>query len=282
MGEGLITMAIVGLLTGFIFSMPIAGPISILVTSNALKGRVRKGNLIAIGASFADFVYVYIGVFGVTKLYPFFKPFMPYILGVGSVFIIYIGYRVIKSKLEMETLEEPGPLLEKPLMDKRIQKHKGGFYTGFMVNFLNPTLIFGWLTTSVLVISFIASIGFNTGGLNSMVDQSVNTLKNTSDRVAVDTIGTSFMKNDTLRFLKNREPRKPVVTPSWFPWLISFSYALPLAAGSVAWYIIMGLIIARFRHHINIKVVNGIIHGLGVILCGFGLFFAYTAIKLLI
>ena len=277
MGEGLITMAIVGLLTGFIFSMPIAGPISILVTSNALKGRVRKGNLIAIGASFADFVYVYIAVFGITKLYPFLKPFMPYLLGIGSVFIIYVGYRIFRSKFEMELIEEVEPLVE-----QSFKKHKGGFYTGFMVNFLNPTLIFGWLTTSVLVISFVASIGFNTGGLNSMVDQSVNTLKNTSDRVIVDTLGIPLLKNDTLRFLKNREPHEPVATPSWFPWLISFSYALPLAAGSVAWYIVMGLIIARFRHHINIRFLNAIIHSLGILLCGFGIFFAYTAIKLLI
>ena len=37
--ESIITMSIAGFLTGFIFSMPIAGPISIMITSNALKGQ---------------------------------------------------------------------------------------------------------------------------------------------------------------------------------------------------------------------------------------------------
>jgi hypothetical protein len=39
--ESIITMSIAGLLAGFIFAMPITGPISILITSNAFKGRLR-------------------------------------------------------------------------------------------------------------------------------------------------------------------------------------------------------------------------------------------------
>ena len=51
MAESLITMSIAGLLAGFIFSMPIAGPVSILITSNALKGRSNYCNRVTIGAS---------------------------------------------------------------------------------------------------------------------------------------------------------------------------------------------------------------------------------------
>jgi threonine/homoserine/homoserine lactone efflux protein len=276
MGESLITMSIVGLITGFIFSMPIAGPISILVTSNALKGRIRNSNLIALGASFADFVYVFIAVFGITKLYPFFKPAMPYILGLGAIFIIYIGYRVFRSRLEMGHIEEI-----EPKTGKRPRKDRGGFYTGFMVNLLNPTLIFGWLTTSVLVISFVASIGFDTGGLNSMIDENVKTLNSTNGPIIENPGVAAHLRPDTLKFLKNREPREQVALPTWFPWLISFSYSLPLAIGSIAWYVILALVIARFRHRINIRVLNGIIHGLGILLCLFGVFFAYSAIKFL-
>lgn len=277
MGESLITMSIVGLITGFIFSMPIAGPISILVTSNALKGRIRNGNMIALGASFADFVYVYVAVFGITKLYPFVKPAMPYILGLGSVFIIYIGYRVFRSRLELDHIEDI-----EPKTGKLIRKNHGGFYTGFMVNFLNPTLIFGWLTTSVLVITFVASIGFDTGGLNTMIDQNVKTLNSGNSRIIENPDAPAHTRLDTLKFLRNREPRQTVARPTWFPWLISFSYSLPLAIGSIAWYVILALVIARFRHRINIRILNGIIHGLGILLCCFGLFFAYSAVKLVL
>jgi L-lysine exporter family protein LysE/ArgO len=276
MGESLITMAIVGLLTGFIFSMPIAGPISILITSNALKGRMRYCNLVAIGASFADFVYVYVAIYGITKLYRYFKPAMPYILGVGALFIIYVGYRVFKSKLELDHLDEANPDTIKP-----IKKHKGGFYTGFMVNFLNPTLVFGWLTTSVLVITFVSSLGFNTGGLNSMMDQNVKTLQGTNDRIIENSQLSPHLKVDTLKFLKNREIHPQKAPPKWFPLAISAAYALPLAVGSIFWFVILGQVIAKFRQRINIRVMNGIIHGLGIILGLFGIFFAYTAVKML-
>lgn len=277
MGESLITMSIVGLITGFIFSMPIAGPISILITSNALKGKMRYCNLVAVGASLADFVYVYLAVFGITKLYRFFKPAMPYILGLGAIFMIYIGYRVFRSKLDLEHLVETEPKTIKP-----IRKDKGGFYTGFMVNLLNPTLIFGWLTTSVLVITFVSALGFDTGGLNTMVDQNVKTLNSGKTQLIENPHSGSYFKPDTLKFLRNRESQKEVAKPAWFPLLISFAYALPLAIGSIAWFIILGLIIARFRHRINLRILNGIIHGLGILLCFFGLFFAYSAIKMLI
>jgi threonine/homoserine/homoserine lactone efflux protein len=72
--ESIITISVAGLLAGFIFSMPIAGPISILITSNALKGRLRNSILVSIGASIADFTYVFIAVFSLTKLYSFYKP----------------------------------------------------------------------------------------------------------------------------------------------------------------------------------------------------------------
>ena len=277
MSESLITMSIVGLLTGFFFSMPIAGPISILVTSNALKGRIRNCNLIAIGASFADFVYVYLAVFGITKLYRFFKPAMPYILGLGAVFIIYVGYRVFRSKLDIDHLEETKPEKIKPA---RI--NHGGFYTGFMVNFLNPTLIFGWLTTSVLVITFVSSLGFDTGGLNSMVDQNVRTLNSNESLVVENSHVTPYLKADTLKFLRNREPRKQVARPTWFPLLISFSYSFALAIGSIVWFVVLAMVIARFRQRINIRILNGIVHGLGILLCLFGIFFAYSAVKFLL
>jgi threonine/homoserine/homoserine lactone efflux protein len=69
MSESLITISVTGLIAGFIFSMSIAGPISILITSNALKGKLKYCNLLTIGASFADLVYVFVAVFGLFLLF---------------------------------------------------------------------------------------------------------------------------------------------------------------------------------------------------------------------
>lgn len=275
MGESLVTMSIVGLIAGFLFSMPVAGPISILVTSNALKGRLRFSNMVSVGASFADLVYITLGVYGITKLYRFYQPAMPYILSVGAILLFYIGFRVFRSKLDLEHLGELEPESGKP-----IRKDKGGFYTGFMVNFLNPTLIFGWLTTSVMVITLTSSLGLNTGGLDAMIGQNVKTLNGEDSPAFENSRIASYFKADSLEFLRKHEPREPVVRPSWFPLLMSVSFALFLSIGSMAWFILLGVIVARFRHRIKASVIHGIIRSLGILLCLFGLYFAYTAIKI--
>jgi threonine/homoserine/homoserine lactone efflux protein len=104
--ESIITISIVGFLTGFIFSMPIAGPVSIMITSNALKGRQRYCNLFNIGASFADFIYVFIAVFGLTKLYTFYKPIIPYIFSFGALLLFFLGYRIFRTRIDIEHLED--------------------------------------------------------------------------------------------------------------------------------------------------------------------------------
>ncbi|HEX2974760.1 MAG TPA: hypothetical protein VHO68_02390 [Bacteroidales bacterium] len=81
--ESVITVSITGLVAGFIFAMPIAGPISIMIVSNALKGRRDYSNQISMGAATADFAYIFIAIYGLTKLYPFYKPAIPYILIAG-------------------------------------------------------------------------------------------------------------------------------------------------------------------------------------------------------
>ena len=104
MTESLITISLVGLLAGFILSMPIAGPISILITSNALNNRKKYCILATIGASFADFFYVFIAVFGLTKLFTYYKPFIPYLLSAGAIFLLYIGLKFSEPKLTLNIL----------------------------------------------------------------------------------------------------------------------------------------------------------------------------------
>ena len=77
MTVSLISISIIGFIAGFFFSMPIAGPISILVTSNALKGKLKYCNLLALGASFADFIYVLVAVYGITKLFTAYNGVVP-------------------------------------------------------------------------------------------------------------------------------------------------------------------------------------------------------------
>lgn len=278
MGASILTMSIAGLLAGFIFSMPIAGPISILITSNAFKGRLRYCNLVSIGASIADFIYVFIAVFGLTRLYSLYKPAIPYILLGGSIFFIILGYKIIKTKIDIEHLEDKSHLTEKIK-----KKEKGAFYTGLMINFLNPTLFIGVLTSSFFVISLIASLGFHTGGLATKMDQNVKEISNIEGKKIEKSQGLAIKQFDKIQMRINKDHQEDLTTyPTYFHVVISICYAFFLSFGSIIWFFLMAFLIVRFRRHINVNVISAIIKGLGVVLCIIGFYFGYLGIRMFI
>jgi threonine/homoserine/homoserine lactone efflux protein len=276
MTESLITMSIAGLIVGFVFSIPIAGPISILVTSNALKGRLRYCNLVTVGASIADFIYVFIAVFGLTNLYSIYKPAIPYILLAGMLFLLYMGYKNLKTKIDLEHLED------KQVIEKIKNADKGAFYTGCMVNLLNPTLFIGWLTSSFFVISFVAAMGFNTGGLDTIINQGVNQINNIESKKIENPRVFSSTQLDKIHIL-NREvqTKDPVRLPKHFHLLISVCYAFFLSVGSIIWFYFLAILIVRFRKRINLKIINGIIFSLSISLCLIGVYFGFVAYRML-
>jgi threonine/homoserine/homoserine lactone efflux protein len=273
--ESIITISIAGLLAGFIFSMPIAGPISILITSNALKGRMRYCNIVSLGASIADFGYVFIAVFGLTRLYSLYKPVIPYIFAIGSIFFFYLGYKIIRTKIDIEHLED------KSLLAEKIKRsHKGAFYTGFMINFLNPTLFIGVLTSSFFVISLVASMGLHTGGLAGKMDENIKEIRNVEGEKTENSQVLSIKQFENIYIGKNNDRQKDQTDyPAKFHMVISIFYALSLSVGSILWFYLMTFLIVRFRQKINIKVISVFIKSLGAVLGLFGLYFGYLAAR---
>ncbi|MGA1977477.1 MAG: LysE family transporter [Bacteroidales bacterium] len=278
MAESLITMSIAGLLAGFIFSMPIAGPVSILITSNALKGRSNYCNRVTIGASLGDFIYVFIAIFGLTKFYSLYKPAVPYILIVGSVFLIYLGYKIARTKIDLEHLEDKSHIAEK--IEK---KERGAFYTGCMINLLNPTLFIGWLTSSFFVISFISSLGLSTGGLDTIINQNIkeiNIIEN--GKIEKPQMFSDIQIGKGQSPGKNTQESDPVRLPKHFHLIISLCYGFFISLGTIIWFYLMTFLIVRFRKYINIKIISAFIKSLGFVLFLFGLYFGYLAVKTLI
>ncbi|MGB8491431.1 MAG: LysE family transporter [Bacteroidales bacterium] len=276
--ESIISVSVAGLLAGFIFSMPIAGPISILITSNALKGRLRYCILVSIGASIADFIYVLIAVFGFTKLFSFYKPAIPYIFAAGSIFFIYLGYRIIRTNINIENIEETSHLTEKIK-----KKERGAFYTGFLINFLNPTLFIGVLTSSFFVISLITSLGIHTGGLGGKMDNNVNEISIIKGGKTDNPKALSIDHFNNLKKLKRKDHQEDQTKyPAYFHLIISICYAFFIAFGSIIWFYLLSLMIVRFRQLINIRIISVFIKSLGAVLCLFGLFFAYMSTRMFI
>jgi threonine/homoserine/homoserine lactone efflux protein len=282
MTECIITISIVGILAGFLFSVPIAGPISILVTSNALKGKLRYCQRAAVGAALGEVFYVFIAVYGITLLYKFYQPYIPYILLVGAVFLLLIGIKIIKTDFDFNQIDDSNIVKDK-------LKNKGGFRTGFILVVTNPSLIAGWMTSSFMVLSFISSIGLNTGGLDLLISKNVNSMSNIT---AAQTDATeqpsklpSKIKPGSISIpsgSQNSPDIKGTKKQPERPMLLSSIYSVAIAFGVFLWFYNFAKFLVKRRKRLNLKTINIVVRLLGALLCGISVYLAYSGLSMIL
>jgi hypothetical protein len=76
------------------------------------------------------------------------------------------------------------------------------------------------------------------------------------------------------------QKKNPVSLPKNFHLAISICYAFFLSFGSIIWFYVLAFFITRFRHHINIKIINAIVFSMGAMLCIFGIYFGFVSIRM--
>ena len=263
--ESFITVVVIGFIAGFIFSMPIAGPISIIITSNALRGNDTFCVRTAVGSAIIEFFYVLVAVFGLSVLFSLYSSLVPYVMIVGSIFLFVIGIKITRTTLKLEDLEKNGNGESKT--DKG-----GGLRTGLIINLTNPSLFFGVLTSSFLVLSFASSIGLNTGGLDILVHENVSSLQ--------EIAGDELTKIDSTYIQNNYNGEEAEY--SSYTLLLSSIYALALSFGGFTWLVILAKLLAKYRNKIKIGILNWTIRGLGAVLCGIGVYLVWKALSILL
>jgi threonine/homoserine/homoserine lactone efflux protein len=274
--ESLITISLVGLGVGFVFSMPIAGPVSILITSHGLKGQLRYCLFAALGAGIVDLVVCFIAVHGFTRLFGVVVDFVPYILFGGSIILFIIGFKIVKARFDLEHLD----IKQSGLRRFFKVKEKGGFWTGFFLNASNPTIFFGWLTSSAVVMSFVASMGLNVGGIDHIIGNNVVIVNSYANSHSVT---KEMMKPPKVpRIVEANTPRlkrqaDPEEYSDLFQWLFSLSYAFFVALGTVVWFSLLAYFLVRHRNKLKIGLVTKMVHGLGIFLCVFAVYLMGSA-----
>ena len=186
------TGLIIGLIIGFVFSIPPLGPTYFAIVEKGLKKEVNNAVAIGIGAGFIDMVYIllsYGGVALIVSLLPdsvneFFlehEETLKIILAVlGCIFIILYGIKIMKSKIRFQTIESDSKTdenferryekvdsvfrkteenLDKILHTKVLEKnHKGvagSLLTGMVMCLSSPTMPASWFA----VVSYLKSYG---------------------------------------------------------------------------------------------------------------------------
>jgi threonine/homoserine/homoserine lactone efflux protein len=262
----IITIFIVGLIAGIVFSLPVAGPISIIIVSKALEGKLRFCQRTAIGAAIVEFVYVFIVVYGIAALYSYYQPFIPYLLIIGAIFVALVGIRIFRKQIDLESFDAT------KIITGKIE-NRGGMRTGIFINLTNPSLFIGWLVASFITLSFVSSLGLNTGGLDIIVNENVNSVS--------EITGTEFEDLDT--YNDNNQPTNSKdVTSSPSIFILSFAFALSVGLGALIWLDQLARLIIRHRDKINIQILNRVIQILGVVLFFIGGYLAYQAVVIFI
>jgi hypothetical protein len=90
---------LVGLVAAFVGSMPVAGPISVLVLERGLDGDRRGAIAIAVGSAFAEMIYAGLAFAGVSTLLTHVPVVLPIVRGLGAAILFGVGmYFVLRKK----------------------------------------------------------------------------------------------------------------------------------------------------------------------------------------
>jgi threonine/homoserine/homoserine lactone efflux protein len=152
-----------GTVMGFIGSMPIAGPVAVLVLERGLVRRGREGLGIALGAAAGESVYAFFSSWGVGAFLGAYPRVLPASRLLGAALLVVLGIYLATRRRRAPPAEQP------PDTGQRGQKRRG-FVLGASLTLLNPTLIATWTVVvaaahgaGLLAAGLWPAIGFATG-----------------------------------------------------------------------------------------------------------------------
>jgi len=176
---------IVGIITGFIVSIPPLGPIAFALISKGFKNEFKEGMSIALGSAFMDFIYAMIAFGGISlfiSLLPdtaarFYSENVDSIRIVliysGCVIVVAYGIKIMGQKITLEQLEteQSMKLISAEFKAKAVKERASGFAKQHKVPAVNKAnhgglFIMGvmlCLSSITLPASWIALVGYIKG-----------------------------------------------------------------------------------------------------------------------
>ncbi|MDD8025692.1 MAG: LysE family transporter [Acidobacteriota bacterium] len=247
---------IIGVLTGFLVSIPPLGPIAFAMISRGCKNEAKEGLVIASGAALMDFLYSLIAFSGITLIFSFFPSRIAgfyarhahtieiVLTFAGCAIVILYGLKIMRLKVSYDKLEaKESPKLESASVKAaRLEEKAERAAKRLKIPALKKSNLIGLffmgvllcLSSVTLAASWIAIVGY---------------LK-----------GHSFFDSSFLGGLL---------------------FSLGVLAGTLAWYFTLLKLITGNRHRINPTTINKLNTIAGVVLLGLGVvLFAKAALSI--
>jgi threonine/homoserine/homoserine lactone efflux protein len=140
---------LIGFAFGFLGSMPVAGPISLLVLHLGLAHDSRHAVYVAVGGALAESLYALLAFWGLSEALTRYPIILPASRMVGSALLLALGLIMLLTPAREAA----------PQAQPRRKGNKRSFALGFLVTAVNPTLIVTWTA---------AVAGLNATGLLAM------------------------------------------------------------------------------------------------------------------
>jgi threonine/homoserine/homoserine lactone efflux protein len=131
----MIVAILIGFAFGFIGSMPVAGPIAMVVLRLALGHHERRARFVAMGGALAEGIYALLAFWGLSRMLDRHPHVLPATRIVGGALCLVLGVALLFRKAQPRPTELP------PTQSRGTKRSLLG---GFLITALNPTLIVTW------------------------------------------------------------------------------------------------------------------------------------------
>jgi threonine/homoserine/homoserine lactone efflux protein len=132
----MLTAVLLGFAMGFAGSIPLAGPVTMIVLGFGLQGRIREAYLVAIGSALPEALYGALALWGFGALLEEFSWAGPAARGITTLILLGVGCILM--------FRPPGSDEEKADTSKTVAARKRHLILGFSITALNPALIINW------------------------------------------------------------------------------------------------------------------------------------------
>jgi threonine/homoserine/homoserine lactone efflux protein len=127
-----VIVSLVAFVFAFVGSLPLAGPIALLVVSNGASGRYKDARRIAFGAAVAEGIYAFLAFWGFATFLARHALVLPISHGITAVVLCGLGTHFLFFTLKARSTK---------LHD---ESDSGRFWVGLSIAAVNPTLIVTW------------------------------------------------------------------------------------------------------------------------------------------
>ena len=143
----MIAAILAGFFVGLIGSIPLAGPVAVLVFTRAVEGRMKSAMLIGAGCAVAEAGYAALAFWGFATLLTEVTWIEPAAKALAAVALLVVGIALVRRRSPGETDEASAAA----------EADEGGGFKSFLVGFgltaLNPTLLATWATVATTLFS---------------------------------------------------------------------------------------------------------------------------------